>query len=108
MSIRPIDFNGMIQHSTETSNIKTHEDSRPAVMQENIQVQENKQEEQRANSVQAKNDASGDSFSLSDDGGGRGAYSGSEKKKGKETKKRFDTDGEVRIKDKRGGFDITI
>lgn len=108
MSVRPIDFNGMIQHSTETTNIKTQEDNKPVIMQENIQVQENKQEEQRANSVQTKNDAGGESFSLNDDGGGRGAYSSSDNKKKKGTKKRFESDGEVRIKNKTGGFDMTI
>ena len=108
MSVRPIDFNGMIQHSAEPANVKTQEDNKPAIMQENIQVQENRQEDQRANSVQAKSDAGGESYSLNDEGGGRGAYTSGDKGNKKGTKKRFDSDGQVRVKDKKGGFDITI
>ena len=44
MSIRPVDFNGMIQRTQDVGNLKQNEDSRPAVQQQNIEIKQEKQE----------------------------------------------------------------
>ena len=42
MSIRPVDFNGMIQRTQDVSTLKQNEDNRPVVEQQTIFSQEMK------------------------------------------------------------------
>ncbi len=103
MSVRPIDFNGMIQSNQDVSNIKTREDHQGAVVSENAVVTTEQKVEQHANSVTEQDNVGEDGY----DGGGNGAsYSGSGQNKKK--KKKYETDGEVRPKGMSGGFNITI
>ena len=103
MSVRPIDFNGMIQSNQDVSNIKTREDNQGAVVAENAVVTTEEKVEHQSNSVTEQSNVAEDGY----DGGGNGAsYSGSEHKKKK--KKQFESDGEVRLKGMSGGFNITI
>ena len=46
MSIRPVDFNGMIQRTQDVSTLKQNEDNRPVVEQQTIFSQEMKKVEQ--------------------------------------------------------------
>jgi len=103
MSVRPIDFNGMIQSNQDVSNLKTKEDNQGAVVTENAVVTTEHKVEQQANSVIEQENINDDGY----DGGGNGSsYSGSGQQKKK--KKKFLTDGEVRPKGMSGGFNITI
>ena len=103
MSVRPIDFNGMIQSNQDVSNIKSREDNQGAVVADNAVVTTEQKVEHQANSVTEQENVAEDGY----DGGGNGAsYSGSEGRKKK--KKKFETDGEVRPKGMSGGFNITI
>lgn len=52
MSIRPVDFNGMIQRTQDIGNMKQHEDNKPVVQQHNIEVNQEKHEESLAHKVQ--------------------------------------------------------
>ena len=45
MSIRPVDFNGMIQRTQDVSTLKQNEDNRPVVEQQTIFSQEMKKVE---------------------------------------------------------------
>lgn len=109
MSVRPIDFNGMIQQTHEVSSQKTNEDNQGAQVQQNVTIQQEKQEQQQAHSVQTKDNAGGENYSLNGDAGGNGR--GLNKKKNtdnKGEKKKFAEDGAVFVKNKPGGFNITI
>ena len=44
MSIRPVDFNGMIQRTQDVSTLKQNEDNRPVVEQQTIFSQEMKKQ----------------------------------------------------------------
>ncbi len=74
MSVRPVDFNGMIQSNQDVSNMKTREDNQGAVVSENAVVTTEQKVEQHANSVTEQENVGEDGY----DGGGNGAaYSGS-------------------------------
>ena len=47
MSIRPVVLNGMIQRTQDVGNLKQQEDNRPIVEQQNIQIEQQKHEDQR-------------------------------------------------------------
>ena len=51
MSIRPVDFNGMIQRTQDVSTLKQNEDNRPVVEQQTIFSQEMKKVEQNLHQV---------------------------------------------------------
>lgn len=107
MSVRPVDFNGMMQHTNEVSTQKTNEDNKPALVQQNITIQQVKNEQTQAHSVQNKDNAGGESYSLNGNGGGNGRGL-TKKKENKGEKKKFAEDGAVFIKNKPSGFNITI
>ena len=46
MSIRPVVLNGMIQRTQDVGNLKQQEDNRPIVEQQNIQIEQQKHEDQ--------------------------------------------------------------
>lgn len=46
MSIRPVVLNGMIQRTQDVGNLKQQEDNKPLVQQQNIEIQQQKQEDQ--------------------------------------------------------------
>lgn len=111
MSVRPIDFNGMIQQTHEVSTQKTNEDNQGTHVQQNVTIQQEKQEQQQAHSVQTKDNAGGENYSLNGDGGGNGRGLAKKKitdKDNKGEKKRFAEDGAVFVKNKPSGFNITI
>ena len=45
MSIRPVEFNGMIQRTQDVSTLKQNEDNKPFMEQQNIQTQFSKEYE---------------------------------------------------------------
>ncbi|MCF0130698.1 MAG: hypothetical protein HUJ71_03175 [Pseudobutyrivibrio sp.] len=80
MSIRPVEFNGIIQNSHEISQTKNHEDHRPAVNQSNITVEVNRQQDQQRHRVNDPNNASQQEYRYDREGNGSG-YKGNQKKK---------------------------
>ena len=52
MSIRPVVLNGMIQRTQDVGNLKQQEDNRPIVEQQNIQIEQQKHEDQLTHRVQ--------------------------------------------------------
>ena len=107
MSIRPIDFNGMIQRTDDISNIKHQQDSKPLVDQQNIQAQVERKEDAAKHQVRTKDDSSGAENQADARDEGRGLYySSGERNKHKQEEKK--ESGRV-IKKKIGGsFDIKI
>lgn len=110
MSVRPIDFNGMIQHTNEVSTQKTNEDNQGTHVQQNVSIQQDKNEQSQAHSVQTKDNAGGENYSLNGEGGGNGRGLAKKKitDKDKGEKKKFAEDGAVFVKNKPGSFNITI
>ena len=51
MGIRPVELNGMIQRMDDVGMIKKHEDAKPFLDQQNIQMQVNKREDNLAHTV---------------------------------------------------------
>lgn len=105
MSIRPIDFNGMIQRTEDVGTLKHHEDSKPQVDQQNIQVQVERNEDAARHQVSAKDDSSGTENQADARDEGKGMYYFSNGKKKQEEKKAPDR---VVKKSMGGSFDIKI
>ena len=56
MTIRPVDFNGMIQRTDDVAQLKHQEDAKPIQHQQNIQVQVDKREDTLAHHVSDANE----------------------------------------------------
>ena len=107
MSVRPVDFNGMMQNQQNVSNVKQQEDQRPLLHQQQAFTSVTKHEEAAARQVTTKDDLNGEEYRFdARDGSKNGYYNQSNKKKNKQ-KEKMD-DGHDRIKGMSGGFDITV
>ncbi len=103
MTIRPVDF-ATIQRTDDVGMMKHQQDAKPAVEQQNIQVEIKKQEFQNAAQVRHADDTENqnDHFDAREEG--RNKYSKSSGKRKKDVK----SDGKVVKKAAPGGFDIKI
>lgn len=107
MSVRPIDFNGMMQNQQNISNVKQNEDQRPTIQQQQAFQAVTKQEEAAARQVTNKDDLNKEEYKFDARDGSKNEYQSNQgKQKGKQKKKM--EDGHVRIKGMSGGFDMTI
>ncbi|MCI5621831.1 MAG: hypothetical protein MR355_09795 [Lachnospiraceae bacterium] len=103
MSIRPIDFNGVIQRTQDVGNLKQQENAKPLVDQQNIQIEVQKEEYRQSEQVRSKENADGDGQELdAKNGDGRG-YQGNQKKR-----KNQKQEDRVVVKGASSGFDIKI
>ena len=91
MSIRPVDFNGMIQRTQDVSTLKQNEDNRPVVEQQTIFSQEMKK-------VNA-----GYRYDAKEKGNGH--YEKEERKKKDKKQQKADN---VYLKGQTSGFDIKV
>ncbi len=105
MSIRPVDFNGMIQNTHEVSTAKTQEDQKPVVQQQNIQSEFVKEEMHAQQQVGETEESRQEAFRYGDK---KGDGSGYEKKEQKKKKKKESDDGKVFVKGKYHSFDVKI
>lgn len=102
MSIRPIDFNGMLQRTEDVAILKKNEDMKPILDQQNIQMQVQKNEQNNSSVVIEINKEEQLSNQADAKEEGRGPkYQASNKKKKKEN-------DVVKKKEPSGHFDITI
>lgn len=109
MSIRPVDFNGMIQNTQEVSNTKAQEDNKLLVHQHNIQTMVVKEEQQMSSTVQDMEQAQHHEYDYSDGEGDGKGYQGNQGRKKKNVGKNANEgDGSVVIKNSRPSFDIKI
>ena len=106
MSIRPVDFNGMMQNQQNVSNVKQNEDQKPQLMQQQAFATVAKQEEAAARQVVNKDDLNREEYRFDARDGSKNEYQSSQRKKKKQKEKM--EDGHVRIKGMSGGFDMTI
>lgn len=111
MSIRPVVLNGMIQRTQDVGNLKQQEDSRPIVQQQNIEIQQQKQEDRLTHQVQQAEEKENEGYRYDAKEKGNNSYDGNngkKKKQQKETDKELDKDGKVLLKSHGSSFDIKI
>lgn len=107
MSIRPIDFNGMIQRTENVGSLKHQEDTKPLVDQQNIQTQVEQKKMEVLHQVKEKDDSQGaqNHTDAREEGHGQHYAKGVRRKPKQEGKNQ---PGRVIKKDDGGGFDIKI
>ena len=107
MSVRPVDFNGMMQNQQNVSNVKHSEDQKPMLQQHQALVTVTKQEQALAKQVIHKDNLDREEYRFDAREEGKNKYQGDQKKrKAKEKEKKGD--GQVRVKGEARGFDITV
>ena len=107
MSIRPIDFNGMIQNSQEVGNVRTHEEQHPVVEQQTIAVQSDQTVEEQLNSVNEYENAESEADKMDARDSSGNEYQDN-RKKGKKKKIVEIKEDRVIRKGEPQPFDITI
>ena len=58
MSVHPVHFNGMIQNTQDVSTLRHQEDQKPAVEQQNIQIQKEQKDQSQEDGLVGKVSAS--------------------------------------------------
>lgn len=107
MSVHPVHFNGMIQNTQDVSTIRHQEDQKPAVEQQNIQIQKEQREQSQAQGVQKKEDADNQQKKFDAKEKGSNEYE-SQRRKKREKRENL-PDGSVKLKmTMSGGFDIKV
>ena len=103
MGIRPVELNGMIQRMDDVGMIKKHEDAKPFLDQQNIQMQVNKREDNLAHTVLHPDNTS----NLKNDSDAKDEGKNKYLNQRKDNKKHVGTD-RVIPKRSQGSFDISI
>ena len=104
MSIRPIDFNGMLQNTNEVSQNSIHEQNQTVVQQDYVADQNINEAEISLTQIKEQDDIEN---SVDSEGEGNGAGYGAKRKKKKKTKEKV-PDGTVKVKGGHGSFDVTV
>ena len=107
MSIRPVDFNGMMQNQQNVSNVKQNEDQKPVLQQQQAFQAVTKQEEAAARQVVNKENLDKEEYKFDARDGSKNEYQNNQRKKKEKQKEKME-DGHVRIKGMSGGFDMTV
>lgn len=107
MSIRPVDINGMIQRTQDVGTLKQNEDNKPLVEQHNIQVHQQKQEDQLSHQVQGAEEKENQGYRYDAKEKGNGGYEGNQKKK-RGQKNSKNSDDKVIVKGTKSSFDVKI
>ena len=105
MSIRPVDFNGMIQRTQDVSTLKQNEDNRPVVEQQTIFSQEMKKAEQDLHQVVHAREKENAGYRYDAKEKGKNEYAGNG---GKHRKKENSEKDGVVVTKQHQGFDIKI
>lgn len=111
MSIRPVVMNGMIQRTQDVGNLKQQEDSKPFVQQQNIAIQQEKQEDRLTHQVQQSKEKENEGYRYDAKEKGNNQYEankGKKKKKQQEEEPEPLEDGEVRYRGAATSFDMKI
>jgi len=107
MTIRPVDFNGMLQRTDDVSQLKHHDDSKPIVDQQNIQGTVEKRSEQLTHEVVHQDNSGGAGNNADARDEGKGVYVDIRNKKESKAVENK-SDGKVLKKQIMGSFDIKI
>lgn len=107
MSIRPVVLNGTIQRTQDIGNMKQQEDNKPVVQQQNIEIQQKKQEDKLTHQVQEPEQKENEGYRYDAKEKGNNEYDRKQQKKKKKQEKP-DEDGKVILKSHGSSFDIKI
>lgn len=108
MSISPINFNGMIQSTSEAVNSRSQEDAKPQLQQAAVTVEITKREEAAARQVNTYDEARQQEYRYDREGNGKGGQQKSQKKLlKKKSSSSGESDGKVTVKPM-SSFDIRI
>ena len=110
MSIRPIVDYGVIQRSQDVGNIKHQEDSKPTIQQQNIGIQQERQEDQLTHQVQQPEQKENDGYRYDAKEKGNNKYEDrrQKKKRQKGSAEETQADGKVIFKGHSSSFDMKI
>ena len=106
MSIRPVVLNGMIQRTQDVGNLKQQEDNRPIVEQQNIQIEQQKHEDQLTHRVQDPEEKDGYRYDAKEKGNNE--YEGESGRHKKRREEEPENEGKVILKGQGSHFDIKI
>lgn len=106
MVIHPVEFNGILQTSTENAAQKANENARPEVQQNMISDIREQEDQDRAREVHTDIDTAKEEFDPERDGSGTG-YQGNRNGRKKEKTEKAE-DGKVIRKDSHPSFDVRI
>ena len=107
MSIRPVVLNGMIQRTQDVGNLKQQEDNRPIVEQQNIQIEQQKHEDQLTHRVQDPEEKENDGYRYAKEKGNN-EYEGESGRHKKRREEEPENEGKVILKGQGSHFDIKI
>ncbi len=107
MSVRPVDFNGMMQNQHNVSTVKHGEDQKSQLLQNQASLTVSKHEEAASRQVVQKDDLNKEEYRFDARDGSKNEYHDNRKNKQKKQKEKKE-DGHVRIKGMSGGFDMTV
>ena len=105
MSIRPVEFSGVVQRSQDMSTVKQNEDNKPMLQQQNVQTQFAKETIHHMQQVNHANDSDNPEQKFDAKEKGSNEYEDRRKKKKKQEEK---NSGKVMPKAIRGGFDMKV
>ena len=90
MSIRPVDMNGVIQRTQDVGTLKQHQDMKPMVDQQNIQIEVQREEYRQSEQVTRKDDSQMEEHRFDAKEEGKGQYQRQEQRKKKQKEGRKD------------------
>lgn len=105
MSIRPVEFSGLVQRSQDVSSLKQNEDNKPMLQQQNVQTQFAKDTVQHMHQVNEANDSDNPEQKFDAREKGSNEY---EDHRNRKKKKKEDNSGKVSTKTRAGGFDMKV
>ncbi len=106
MSIRPVEFHGVVQRSQDVSALKQNEDNRPMLQQQNVQTQFAKETAQHMHQVNQANDSENPEQKYDAREKGSNEYENLRNQKKK--KKEKENGGKASAKTRVGGFDMKV
>lgn len=105
MSIRPVEFSGVVQRSQDVSALKQNEDNKSMLQQQNVQTQFAKETIHHMQQVNHANDSDNPEQKFDAREKGSNEYENRRNKKKKQQEK---NSGKVMPRAVRGGFDMKI
>lgn len=107
MSIRPVEFHGVVQRSQDVSALKQNEDNRPMLQQQNVQTQFAKETMRHMHQVNQANDSDNPEQKFDAREKGSNEYENLRDKK-KKKKEKEDNSRKASTKARPGGFDMKV
>lgn len=108
MSIRPVDFNGMIQNTQSPASEKAAQDQQPNIAQQNLTTLSQEESYVSTTQVHESENTAQEGAVDPDQDNGQAAYSGNGRRRKKQTTKEETSDGKVIKKGSFSSFDISI